>query len=156
MRLVALFVPVAIVGVFLAYEANGSKHARRVVIHEAPVPTVTVDARVARARAPRVSVSADQSIAIGQDATFEFRADVGAMVSEALEAAVAATAASLENAELSLELTEELLEAVSEMLLEITVSADGELIIETRAGNRVRMTADGNGHLTIETIERSF
>ncbi len=133
MRLLALLVPVALVGAFLAVQSKHDHNDRIHVVADAPVPMV-------------VSVRESGTVTIDLEGT----------IAATIEAALRAATAGLENAEvsteMSFEVTESLIEAIGELLGEVAVSIDGELELVTKHGAHIRIAGDGNAHVTVIDI----
>ena len=145
MRLFAILIPVGLVGTFLAIQAR-PEHRRVVVVPEAPAPVVVQTA-------PRVAVAprAARVAAIQEAGAASVTIDLAGLEAT-IEAALSAAAEGLEAAELSMSLTEGILEAVVEILEETSVSIEGELELVTEQGERIVIRASDDGHLMLEAI----
>ncbi len=157
MRLVALLVPVALVGGFLAIRSDHD-HEKIHVVPDAPVPTAFVvrEAPRVEVRAPRLRRSTRAQERAAGPVTIDVNTDLEGTIAATIEAALQAATAGLENAELSTEMsfevTESLLEAIGELLGEVAVSIDGELELVTQHGARIQIAGDGNGHVKVTDI----
>ncbi len=154
MRLLALLVPVALVGAFLAVQSKHDHNDRIHVVADAPVPMV-----VSVREAPRVEIRAPRlqhSTRVQETESGTVTIDLEGTIAATIEAALRAATAGLENAEvsteMSFEVTESLIEAIGELLGEVAVSIDGELELVTKHGAHIRIAGDGNAHVTVIDI----
>jgi hypothetical protein len=154
MRLVALLVPVALVGGLLAIRSNHDHNDRIHVVPDAPVPTV-----VAVREAPRVEVRAPRlrySTRVQETESATVTIDLEGTIAATIEAALQAATAGLENVdvstEMSFEVTESVLEAIGKLLGEVAVSIEGELELVTKQGAHIRIAGDGNAQVTVIDI----
>jgi len=157
MRLVALLVPVALVGGFLAIQSKHD-HERIHVVPDAPAPRVVAvrEARRVEVRVPRLRYSTRVPETESGSVTIDLSTDLQGTIAATIEAALRATTDGLENAEMSaersFEVTESLLEAIGELLGEVAVSIDGELELVTKYGAHIRIAGDENAHVTVIDI----
>lgn len=157
MRLVALLVPVALVGGFLAVQSKHD-HERIYVEPNAPVPMVVAvrEARRVEVRAPRLRYLTRVQETESGTVAIDLNTDLEGTIAATIEAALQAATAGLENAEMSwemsFEVTESLLEAIRELLGEVAVSIDGELELVTKHGTHIRIAGDGDAHVTVIDI----
>ncbi len=157
MRLVALLVPVALVGGFLAMQSR-HVYERTHVLADAPVPMVVAvrEAPRVEVRAPRLRYSTRVRETESSTVAIDLNTDLEGTIAANIETALQAATAGLENAEMSwemsFEVTESLLEAIRELLGEVAVSIDGELELVTKHGAHIRIAGDGNAHVTVIDI----
>ena len=153
MRLVALLVPVALVGALLGARSLQHDHEVTRVVPDAPFPTAVSEARRVDIRVPRVQHSTRVQEQSASSVTIDFSGDLESTIAATIEAALEAAAAGIEAAdvssEMSFEITEDLLEAIGELLGEVSVTIDGELELVTKHGARIQISGDGGDRVTV-------
>jgi len=158
MRLVALLVPVALVGALLGARSLSHDHEVTRIVREAPVPTAVAVREASRIelRAPRARRSTQVQEQSASAVTIDFHGDLEGTIATTIEMALEAAAAGLEAAdlstEMSFEITEDLLEAIGELLGEVSVTIDGELELVTKHGARIQISGDGGDRVTVIDI----
>ncbi len=154
MRLLALLIPVALVGTFLAVQSKHDHSERIRVVPNAPAPMVVSVREAPRVeiRAPRLRYSTRVQETKSGTVTIDLEGTIAATIEAALQAAMTGLEKADVSTEMSFEVTESLLEAIGELLGEVAVSIDGELELVTKHGAHIRISGDGDGNVTVIDI----